>query len=81
MSTRLSMVASPETEHALNRPVDDMDTLPLKQVPLMRSSSDPSVATADRIPAIPPYPSPPSYKRDQLQKVWQSFDKNQYTEC
>ncbi|CAE1291025.1 TJP1 [Acanthosepion pharaonis] len=68
MSTRLSMVASPETEHALNRPVDDMDTLPLKQVPLMRSSSDPSVATADRIPAIPPYPSPPSYKRDQLQK-------------
>ncbi|XP_029649844.1 tight junction protein ZO-1 isoform X8 [Octopus sinensis] len=65
MSTRLSMVASPETEQALNRPVDDIDTLPIKTAPLMRSSSDPSIATIDRIPAIATYPSPPNYKRKE----------------
>ncbi|GAB1606303.1 tight junction protein ZO-1-like isoform X4 [Argonauta hians] len=80
MSTRLSMVASPETEQALNRPVDDIDTLPNKASPLMRSSSDPSIATADRIPAIPPYPSPPNYKPKPHENSIPHTKENPYSE-
>ena len=31
---------------------------------LVRSSSDPSVGTMDKIAGIPPYPSPPLYTHD-----------------
>lgn len=44
--------------------MDDMDASPNhKKRYLVRSSSDPSVNTTDRIPGIPPYPDPPRYHR------------------
>ncbi|XP_064596202.1 tight junction protein ZO-1-like [Liolophura sinensis] len=61
MTSRLSFVASPESDLDLSR-THDVDTLPRfhgSKPGLVRSSSDPSIATVEKVPGIPPYPSPP----------------------
>nr|QRF78342.1 ZO1 [Phoronopsis harmeri] len=64
MSNRLSFL-SPESELDL-RPsaiTDDEKTPPQKRK-LLRATSDPSIATGDNVPGIPPYQAPPTYHRD-----------------
>ncbi|KAK7491112.1 hypothetical protein BaRGS_00017676 [Batillaria attramentaria] len=61
MPNRMSLAGSPESELDLGRPSDDLDTSPMQKKRLVRSSSDPSINTADRVPGIPPYPAPPGY--------------------
>ena len=78
MSNRLSYASSPESDNefgwpAANGPEPKDNSPPLPRKKLVRSSSDPSVATAENIPGIPPYPDPPSYPRehrDQTQVRW-----------
>ncbi|XP_067654258.1 tight junction protein ZO-1-like isoform X2 [Haliotis asinina] len=66
MPARLSY-ASPESEMDLHRPYDDFDVSPIQKKRLVRSSSDPSVNTAEHgIPGIPPYPDPPSYHNQRF---------------
>ncbi|XP_071115834.1 tight junction protein ZO-1-like isoform X3 [Haliotis cracherodii] len=66
MPARLSY-ASPESELDLHRPYDDFDVSPIQKKRLVRSSSDPSVNTAEHgIPGIPPYPAPPSYHNQRV---------------
>ena len=36
---------------------------PVRGRRLIRSSSDPSIATGENVPGIPPYPDPPVYQR------------------
>lgn len=68
MSNRLSYASSPESDLD-NRPgYDDDDDEMSPVVPrrkLIRSSSDPSIATNENVPGIPPYPNPPNYRRDR----------------
>ncbi|XP_041355918.1 tight junction protein ZO-1-like isoform X2 [Gigantopelta aegis] len=61
MPNRLSFAGSPESDMDLSRAQDDLDMSPMQKKRLVRSSSDPSINTMDKIPGIPPYPSPPSY--------------------
>ena len=61
MPNRLSFAGSPESDMDLSRAHDDLDLSPMQKKRLVRSSSDPSINTMDKIPGIPPYPSPPSY--------------------
>ncbi|KAL4216328.1 Tight junction protein ZO-2 [Mactra antiquata] len=64
MSNRLSFSGNQESDTDLARALDDLDGSPThKKRLLVRSSSDPSVNTTDRIPGIPPYPDPPRYQR------------------
>ena len=37
------------------------DRAPVRGRRLIRSSSDPSIATGENVPGIPPYPAPPMY--------------------
>ena len=71
MPNRLSMAGAPESELDLTRPSDDLDTSPMQKKRLVRSSSDPSINTGDRVPGIPPYPAPPGYQRDSKVRVIQ----------
>ncbi|KAL8584046.1 hypothetical protein ACOMHN_022386 [Nucella lapillus] len=64
MPNRLSIATAPDHELDLARPADDLDISPMQKKRLVRSSSDPSVNTADRVPGIPPYPAPPGYRQD-----------------
>jgi len=44
---------------------DDNDASPTPvRRPMVRSNSDPSIATLENIPGIPPYQAPPSYMRE-----------------
>ena len=78
MSNRLSYASSPESDYEgyYGRPQSlyndggmtdgdgtDGDTLPRGRGRMVRASSDPSLATQDNIPGIPPYPHPPNYNR------------------
>ena len=36
---------------------------PVRGRRLIRSSSDPSIATGENVPGIPPYPAPPTYQQ------------------
>jgi len=65
MSNRFSFSGRHEaSDSELTRTLDDMDaSTSHKKRFLVRSSSDPSVNTTDRIPGIPPYPDPPRYHR------------------
>jgi tight junction protein 1 len=81
MSHRLSYASSPESDyegyygraHSLYSDRDGGDgtdgdgTLPRGRPRLPRASSDPSLATQDNVPGIPPYPAPPIYNRGYLQ--------------
>ncbi|KAK7096581.1 hypothetical protein V1264_005859 [Littorina saxatilis] len=62
MPNRNSMAAAPDSEFDLARPSDDLNLSPTQKKQLVRSSSDPSINTGDRVPGIPPYPAPPGYK-------------------
>ncbi len=44
---------------------EDEEPSPIPRRKLIRSSSDPSIATGENVPGIPPYPAPPSYRRDK----------------
>ena len=63
MSNRMSFSPTRDSEVDLSRPTDDIDVSPMHKKRLVRSSSDPSINTTDRIPGIPPYPAPPSYQK------------------
>ena len=67
MSNRLSYASSPESDLDL-RPGsmygDEEDASPVPRRKLVRSSSDPSIATGENVPGIPPYPAPPNYHQD-----------------
>ena len=39
------------------------DAGPVRGRRLIRSSSDPSIATGENVPGIPPYPAPPTYQQ------------------
>ncbi|XP_064644896.1 tight junction protein ZO-1-like isoform X2 [Lineus longissimus] len=67
MSNRFSYVSSPESDLELSHRMGQLDpeTPPLNRR-LIRSSSDPSVATMDNIPGIPPYKQPPTYQRESF---------------
>lgn len=65
MGSRASYSPAQDTEPG-NTPKthpDDFDASPKHKKRLVRSSSDPSINTTDRVPGIPPYPAPPSYHR------------------
>ena len=66
MSNRLSYASSPESDLDL-RPGslydDDDEPSPPPTRRLVRSSSDPSIATNENVPGIPPYPAPPHYNQ------------------
>ncbi|XP_052785873.1 tight junction protein ZO-1-like isoform X7 [Mya arenaria] len=52
------------TDSDITHALDDMDKNPVNRKRfLVRSSSDPSINTTDRVPGIPPYPDPPRYTR------------------
>ncbi|KAJ8311679.1 hypothetical protein KUTeg_011034 [Tegillarca granosa] len=61
MASRLSIAASRESDVDLSRPLDDFHLSPTNKKRMVRSSSDPSINTTEKIPGIPPYPAPPSY--------------------
>nr|QRF78291.1 ZO1 [Terebratalia transversa] len=62
MTSRLSYASSPESDLDLSRPLSDEDEKsPQIKKKIPRASSDPSLSTADQVPGIPPYHSPPSY--------------------
>ena len=65
MSNRLSYASSPDSDVDM-RPgmFDDDDDSPPVRRKMIRSSSDPSIATGENVPGIPPYPAPPNYRRD-----------------
>ncbi|XP_052215345.1 tight junction protein ZO-1-like isoform X4 [Dreissena polymorpha] len=66
LSNRLSFSGShgDASDNDVRHAFDDMDALPAQRKrQLVRSSSDPSVNTMDRVPGIPPYPDPPRYQR------------------
>ena len=65
MTSRIAYGGGRDSDLDISRPLDDLDTLsPIqKKHRLVRSSSDPSVNTTDKIPGIPPYPDPPRYQR------------------
>ncbi|XP_076439288.1 tight junction protein ZO-1-like isoform X2 [Babylonia areolata] len=77
MPNRLSIAAAPDHELDLARPADDLDISPMQRKRLVRSSSDPSINTADRVPGIPPYPAPPGYQKqspyDQGREEWDDY--------
>ncbi len=92
MSNRLSYASSPESDgeiktHSLYDDNDASPTLvrrpnasptPVRR-PMVRSSSDPSIATVDNIPGIPPYQAPPSYLGEARHvSVAMSFTKFKY---
>ena len=77
MPNRLSLAGAPESELDLAQPLDDLDTSPMQKKRLVRSSSDPSINTGDRVPGIPPYPAPPGYQRDFKVRVTQRVRKTQ----
>lgn len=59
-----------ESDLDISRPLDDLDLSPTHKRRLVRSSSDPSVNTTDKIPGIPPYPDPPRYQRSPKVSVY-----------
>ncbi|XP_071141153.1 tight junction protein 1-like isoform X14 [Mytilus edulis] len=63
MNSRLSFAGPRESEQDLTRHRDEFEFSPKHRPRLMRSSSDPSVNTMEKIPGIPPYPAPPSYRK------------------
>lgn len=63
MASRLSFAGPRESEQDLSRRHDEFDYSPKHRQRLVRSSSDPSVNTMEKIPGIPPYPAPPSYRK------------------
>ena len=67
MASRLSYAAGRENDNEAFSPRDDFELSPKHKKRLVRSSSDPSVNTTDKIPGIPPYPAPPSYHRSVSQ--------------
>lgn len=73
MPNRLSLAGGTENEPEFVRSSDDLDASPIHKKRLMRSSSDPSINTMDRIPGIPPYPAPPRYHdaKVSLQEITQ----------
>ena len=73
MSNRLSYASSPESDVELARPssmytqeVDDLSPLMYRR--MQRANSDPSLATQENIPGIPPYPTPPIYNRGPVHR-------------
>ena len=67
MSNRLSYASSPESDAEMrsHSMYDDNDASPTPvRRPMVRSNSDPSIATLENIPGIPPYQAPPSYMRE-----------------
>ena len=69
MPNRLSVAVPPDADLDHARPADDLDISPVEKKRLVRSSSDPSINTADRVPGIPPYPAPPGYQTDRKVSV------------
>ncbi|KAK3595450.1 hypothetical protein CHS0354_003441 [Potamilus streckersoni] len=64
MTNRLSFVTAHESDLDLGRHLGDREnSSPVYKKRLVRSSSDPSINTTDRVPGIPPYPEPPKYNR------------------
>ncbi|XP_063437039.1 tight junction protein ZO-1-like isoform X2 [Mytilus trossulus] len=63
MNSRLSFAGPRESEQDLTRHRDEFEFSPKHRPRLVRSSSDPSVNTMEKIPGIPPYPAPPSYRK------------------
>ena len=64
MSARMAYGGERTSDLDISRPLDDLSLSPThKKRLLVRSSSDPSVNTTDKIPGIPPYPDPPRYQR------------------
>ena len=58
-----TLARRPDASPTLARRPDASPTTPVRR-PMVRSSSDPSIATLDNIPGIPPYQAPPSYLPD-----------------
>ncbi|VDI00275.1 tight junction protein 1 [Mytilus galloprovincialis] len=63
MNSRLSFAGPRESEQDLTCHRDEFEFSPKHRPRLVRSSSDPSVNTMEKIPGIPPYPAPPSYRK------------------
>ncbi|XP_025081792.1 tight junction protein ZO-1-like isoform X3 [Pomacea canaliculata] len=61
MPNRMSLAGAPDAEQDLAFPSDTFDASPMQKKRLVRSSSDPSINTTERVPGIPPYPAPPGY--------------------
>ncbi|XP_013406126.2 tight junction protein ZO-1-like isoform X4 [Lingula anatina] len=84
MTNRLSYASSPESDLDLSRPVsmsDEEDGTPPARKKLVRASSDPSIATGENVPGIPPYHAPPSYTRDYRQDPRGGYEpKSRYYE-
>lgn len=66
MSTRLSYAAGVDSDLEIPQHLGDRDVSPVRKQWLVRASSDPSVNTHEKIPGIPPYPSPPTYKNQKV---------------
>ncbi|BFZ25795.1 hypothetical protein BsWGS_28834 [Bradybaena similaris] len=66
MSTRLSYAAGVDSDLDIPQRQSDLHVSPVRKQRLVRASSDPSVNTHEKIPGIPPYPSPPTYKNQKI---------------
>ena len=63
LSNRIAYSGGRDSDVDISRPLDDLELSPTHKKRLVRSSSDPSINTTDKIPGIPPYPNPPRYQR------------------
>ncbi|XP_052695379.1 tight junction protein ZO-1-like isoform X9 [Crassostrea angulata] len=82
MGSRASYSPAQDTEPG-NTPKthpDDFDASPKHKKRLVRSSSDPSINTTDRVPGIPPYPAPPSYHRSPGSPNRKLMDDRRYVD-
>ncbi|XP_078328318.1 tight junction protein 1-like isoform X10 [Crassostrea virginica] len=59
---------------------EDFDASPKHKKRLVRSSSDPSINTTERVPGIPPYPAPPSYHRSPDSPNRRLLDDRRYVD-
>ncbi|XP_061190159.1 tight junction protein ZO-1-like isoform X3 [Saccostrea echinata] len=82
MGSRASYSPNQENEPSTptKAPRDDFDASPKHKKRLIRSSSDPSINTTDRVPGIPPYPAPPSYHRSPSSPHHGLMDDRRYVD-
>ncbi|XP_056002920.1 tight junction protein ZO-1-like isoform X18 [Ostrea edulis] len=82
MGSRIGYSSGQENEPSTptKAPKDDFDASPKHKKRLVRSSSDPSINTTDRVPGIPPYPAPPSYHRSPVSPHRNLMDDRRYVD-